>query len=42
MFFKTFGDRTNLEEKMLGCIGQKAWNISYMHPNQKINLMIGI
>ena len=33
----TYGDQTKLEEHMLRCIEQKVCNISYMHPNQKIN-----
>ena len=34
---KTYGDQTKLEEHMLRCIEQKVCNISYIHPNQKIN-----
>ena len=32
----TYGDQTKLEEHMLRCIEQKVCNLSYMHPNQKI------
>ena len=35
----TYGDQTKLEEHMSRCIEQKVCNISYMHPNQKINFI---
>ena len=36
----TYGDRTELEENMLGCIEQEVCNISYTHSNQKINFYV--
>ena len=38
----TYGNQTKLEEHMLRCIEQNVCNISCMHPNQKLKLMIGI
>ena len=36
----TYGVQTKLDEHMLRCIEQKFCNISYMHPNQKIQINI--
>ena len=33
----TYEDQTKLKEHMLRCFEQEVCNISYMHPNQKIN-----
>ena len=34
----SYGDQIKHEEHILRCTEQKVCNISYMHPNQKINM----
>ena len=34
--WNTYGDQSKIEKNMLGCIEHKVRNISFMHPNQKI------